>query len=413
MLNIYKIGGDITGDYKKIILALELFKKDLSNKVIVVSAARGVTDELINSVNKEETVSDLLQQHLKLASDLGLDKDNIVDKLKLELKNIYHENFDEVISLGERLIAIILTEYFNINNLKVNSTTGYDSGILVENGTIVKSFKDHVKNFIKNNFLDKNITPLITGFDGISNGKRVTLGRSGSDQTATFLSYALNADAVYLLKDTKGVQTADPSIVENSKNIQHLSYDMAMEADNIQLEAIRYVKKDSIPLYIQYIENPEIKTKVDYHCIVSGIKLITGIENCIFFEVGEIMDQPGSEKEIFDAFFKYKINKEISLDTRNSVAFVLDSGLDKISSVIKELKDHSIKIQNCSLITIIGNIDRNNKQLFEDYTWEICEPLSSASWIKGSIVANMVVPREKYKQVIKHLHKKFIEDVKN
>lgn len=182
-----------------------------------------------------------------------------------------------------------------------------------------------------------------------------------------------------------------------------------MEAGNVQLESVRFVKEKNIPLIIQNVENPEIKTIINGTFRSEGMELVTGIENCMFFEVGEIRDKPGAEKEIIDLFSKYKINKEISFDTRNSVAFVVNTGLEKLGLVVKELKDHNVKMEKCSLIIVIGNFNRENKQKFEDSVWEICEPLSSASWINKSIVSSVIVPKENYKEVLNYIHKKLVK----
>lgn len=409
MLNIYKLGGDITVDPKRIELAKNLIEKEESKKILVVSAMRGVTDSLLNT--NDETFNELLEKHLELGKSLKIFPEKIEGKIREELENLKNENPHEVVSLGERLMTIILKEYFDSQGILVEKTTGYDLGVVVEDEIISKDCAEEVKERLRNNFLDKNITPLVTGFDGIFRGERKTIGRSGSDQTATFLAFATDADSVYLFKNTKGVQTADPSIVENTKNIQTLSYDMAMEAGNIQFEAVRFVKEKEISLIIQYIENSEIKTIINGDFKSDGIELVTGIEDCAFFEVNEIRDTPGAEKEITDLFAKHGINKEISLDTRNSVAFVVNTGLEKLEEVAKELKrkGHKILIRKCSLIIVIGILHRENKQKFEDCVWEICEPFSSASWINKSIVSSVIVPKEKYREVLRHLHKKLVE----
>jgi len=179
MLNVYKIGGEITADPKKIELVRNLIEKDNSEKILVISAMKGVTNSLLNLNDK--TFDELLEKHLELGKSLGVSPEKIEEKIRKELENLKNENSHEVISLGERLMTIILEEYFNSQGILVEKTTGYDLGILVQDEIISKDCEKEVGDKLRNNFLNKNLIPLVTGFDGIFNGKRMTLGRSGSD----------------------------------------------------------------------------------------------------------------------------------------------------------------------------------------------------------------------------------------
>ncbi len=408
MSKIYKIGGDITCNLEKIKSFFSIWEKDHEErKVLVVSAARGVTDLLIN-LEEEDLYNNLLKIHLRISEGLGLDLNKIEENLKEKLRDLGSNEHNVIVSLGERLMVEVIKEFFISRGIKIESITGYSLGILVKEDYIDKSCSNFVRDKIEKIF-SKDSLPIVTGFEGVSEGKVGVLNRSGSDQTATFLAYCLDADAVHLIKNTRGVQTADPSIVKDARTISDLSYDMAMEAGNIQLESIRYVKEKKIPLCIQYIDEPKIKTKVTHDFSSENIELIAGIENCLFFEVREIRDQPGAEKEIIDLLDKYGVNKEISLDTRNSVAFVLNTGLDKVKFIKEELRNHTIVCKECSLILIIGNLDRTKIRLFEDVVLEICSPLSNASWINESIVASIIIPKKDYLKVILNSHNKLIK----
>ena len=407
MVEVYKIGGDISSDPKKLELVLDLMKKLEKQGLLVVSAMRGVTDLLMNV--DPNTEGELTKKHLDFGSSLGISRERSAEILDPVFQSIVSQNKHEVISLGERLMATLVREYFNRNGLASEITTGFDIGLEAKRGIINKNCAARVSRKVRKDFLDKKIFPIVTGFDGIYNGERTTLGRSGSDQTATFLAYSLGAKAIYLLKNTRGVETANPKIVPSARNIPFLTYDMAMEAGNIQLEALQHAKTGKIPIIIGYIEDPRIRTIINSEPQSDGVKLVTGFEKCTFIEVKEIRDLPGSERKILSLFEKYGINKEISFDTRNSVAFVVNTGLDKVEAVKSAIPYNSVRTEPCSLVMVVGNLGRGDKDSLESKVWEVCNPFSSASWTKGSIVSSIVVPRDSYKNVIRYLHKNLIE----
>ena len=216
----------------------------------------------------------LTNSHLRLASKLNINKEKVEASLEAELKSLKSNNYHEIVSTGERLISVLLKEYFSSSGLNVDWTTGYDLGVEIKDDVISRDCSKIVKKNLLEKFFEKEVTPIVTGFDGGSNGRRLTLRRSGSDQTATFLSYSLDADFVYLIKNSRGIETADPKIVKNTRNIPSLNYDMAMESSNIQFEALQYVKEKEIPLVVQYIEDPKIKTIVDKNFKSSGIEFL-------------------------------------------------------------------------------------------------------------------------------------------
>ena len=111
--------------------------------------------------------------------------------------------------------------------------------------------------------LARGVTPVICGFIGQSErGFVTTLGRGGSDYTATIVGAALNADEIWLWKDTEGIMSADPKIVKNAKKIPYLSYVEAMElsyfgATVLHPRAMEPVMRKKIPIRVKNLLNPD------------------------------------------------------------------------------------------------------------------------------------------------------------
>ena len=111
--------------------------------------------------------------------------------------------------------------------------------------------------------LARGVTPVICGFIGQSErGFVTTLGRGGSDYTATIVGAALNADEIWLWKETEGIMSADPKIVKNAKKIPYLSYVEAMElsyfgATVLHPRAMEPVMRKKIPIRVKNLLNPD------------------------------------------------------------------------------------------------------------------------------------------------------------
>ncbi len=406
---VYKCGGDITGN----VSSIGNFGRILGQEggVVVVSAIRGVTDYLIERSSRKD-MPYLLRQHLDLAKELGFDERLTKRYLVEEVDKTDLGEHHDRISLGERLVARIWQAYFEKSFGRISYTTGFDLGIeRGEENFIDERCKRGVENCVRESF--KGDLLIVTGFDAIGkNKKRTTLGRSGSDQTATFLAYCVSGE-VYLMKNTEGVMSADPKIVGNARLVECLSYDMAMEAGNIQPEAITWAKKGELPIGILNVSNSRIRTRVTKEYYARKVELVTGQKDCVYLLVGNMRDEPGAEAKVMDLFAEYKINKLMSFDTRYSVSYVLGKS-PGIRRVIAKLNNPCTK-ELCSLVTIIGNINYHTKNEFEAIVRDVCWPhipFTGVSWIPhglGSFVASIVIPQRKYEKVIRELHTKFIE----
>jgi aspartokinase/homoserine dehydrogenase 1 len=114
-----------------------------------------------------------------------------------------------------------------------------------------------------NPLIKEGVTPVVTGFIGASEaGIPTTLGRGGSDYSATILGRALGADEVWIWTDVNGVMTADPRVVPDACTIPHLSYAEVGEmayfgAKVLHPQAIRPVRRSVIPVRILNTFEPD------------------------------------------------------------------------------------------------------------------------------------------------------------
>ncbi len=253
---VHKFGGAGLGDAKAIRHAAAIIAARPSGAVVIASAMRGVTDALLDltalaSRGEHEAarsaVDTLRERHLATAHELSSDIEEsaieAIDRSFDQLADLVDQInstaspdpviTDQVSAYGERISASMFASVLCSSgvNAKVVDATGiiYADG---RHGNATPDFarttsaaKEHVLPLIQ-----RHIVPVIAGFIGSApNGATVTLGRGGSDLTATILARALSADSVTLWKDVSGILTADPQTVPDARLVPRLHVREAAE----------------------------------------------------------------------------------------------------------------------------------------------------------------------------------------
>jgi aspartate kinase len=238
-----------------------------SRPVVVVSAMAGVTDELIAVAEKSVTGLprevgrrlDLLQRrHRREARLLGLSDgsgsrlERGLETLFTELEGVCHgvlllrelsrRSLDLISSFGERLSALIVTDHLRHLGLRAQYVDARDLIVTDEShGAAVVDFDTTNRNLRRALLpgVRNGTIPVVTGFIGRTRqGATTTLGRSGSDYTASILGGALRAGEVWIWKDVDGVCTADPNLVRNARVVPRISYQEAAEMAHYGAEVI-------------------------------------------------------------------------------------------------------------------------------------------------------------------------------
>ena len=192
LLIIKKFGGSSLSNVERIKSAAKLVKKEivLGNKVVVVVSALGkTTDKLQLLINK-----------ICLNGNSG-------------------EEIDAILSSGEQASSGLMALALKNINIQSRSFLGWQIPILTNNSYGKAKILDIDSKTLKNE-IKKGVTPVIAGFQGISNEFRIsTIGRGGSDTTAVAIAYKLNADRCDIHTDVDGGFTADPRSVKKAKKI--------------------------------------------------------------------------------------------------------------------------------------------------------------------------------------------------
>jgi aspartate kinase len=294
MLVVMKFGGTSVGSTAALRHVIHICKKARSQGneiVVVVSAMRGITDLLLDSARKTEAGD--IRAALQAQQEMQRRHAAVIDELlagSRHSQNISREingflgEFDalchsigvlgeltpralDVISgMGERmnarLVAAIL-DHSGVSARPVDATQLIVTDACFGSAVPMMPPTTERCRSLLPPMLKKGITPVITGFIGATeSGIPTTLGRGGSDYTATIISNVLDADEVWIWTDVNGVMTADPRKVRDARTIPCLSYSEVSEmayfgAKVLHPQAIRPARNKEIPVRILNTFEPE------------------------------------------------------------------------------------------------------------------------------------------------------------
>ena len=287
-MKILKFGGTCLGSEDALQRVVKVIKDEKEQKIVVVSAASGVTDSLKDFMSKprnEKEIDDFLLttklRHIDMLprKDGGIRKEALdmiegkVTKLERLLYGItYTEELtprtnDLILSFGERLMAIVTAAKLDHVGLDAVPMEADALGLVTseQHGNAVALLDKCEKNMgpTLESAVKKSKVPVVTGFFGISeSGHVTTVGRSGTDYTAAVIAYATNSKPIEIWKEVDGFMSADPKLVKNSFQIDRLSYEEAAElayfgAQVLHAKAVQPAKMKGIDIVIKNLYKPD------------------------------------------------------------------------------------------------------------------------------------------------------------
>ncbi len=293
---VMKFGGTSVGMTTGLsqVLSIVLYEHERwTNLILVVSALEGVTDALIEAAHLAQLnnqrgyrriVATLRTRHLALIEHLPLgstEKSALqtdLDRLLYDLLGIcqtvaeHHDDAlrpevaDKIVHVGERLAARIVAALLRQNNLRGVAIDATD--LIITNNAYGNAIPDLAltRERIATHLLpllQRGIIPVVTGYISSSvTGKPTTLGRGGSDYTASVLGVGSDAREVWVWTDVDGLMTADPREIDGARVIPTLSYDEAAElayfgARILHPRMIHPLREQSIPLRVRNVYTPQ------------------------------------------------------------------------------------------------------------------------------------------------------------
>tara|TARA_R110002124_G_scaffold183735_5_gene351206 strand:+ start:15143 stop:17578 length:2436 start_codon:yes stop_codon:yes gene_type:complete len=456
-MKIVKFGGTSVGSEDAIRKVAKIVGSEETKQVVMVtSAVGGVTDQLVKIGELAAHADD---RYLKLFTNLVTQHENLYKNLtkKNPSKNFYKiikeledickgvelikeltpRSFDYILSIGERLSSLIIHDFFKAQKLDISLIDSRSIIITDDNfGYANVDFKETNKRIkkAKKSFSNVNLFP---GFVA-SNKEQVTttLGRGGSDYTAAILAAALDVEEFEIWTDVDGLMTADPRIVKNSRFIDHVSYEEALELSHfgakvIYPPSIQPALSKGIPIRIKNTFNPEhngtliTKEWDENKELIRGISSIKAV-SLVTLSGSSMVGIPRFSSRLFKALSSAKIN--VILITQSSSEHSISVGIDskdakKASTVlavefdeqIKANKIDPIEVENhLSIIALVGSNMKNqvgvSGQMFNVLGKN---GVSLKAIAQGSSERNIsaVILREDLDKALNVLHESFFHSV--
>ena len=284
-MQVFKFGGASVNSIEAIKNMASIVTNHLDKPLVVVVSAMGKTTNLLEKVipgvpPSDEERKNLLRQaqeyHLNIAKGLFNDSDNPafekLQKLFTELDTItkttptdYNYDYDCTVSYGELISTTLISCYLNsigINNIWIDIRNVIRTD---------KNYREGIVDFEKTRELAQKTIgkalatcPLVItqGFiAGTSEGTTTTLGREGSDYSASILSYCLDAESMTIWKDVPGFLNADPKYFPETIKINKIPYNEAIElayygASVIHPKTVKPIQNKNIQLNIKSFVDP-------------------------------------------------------------------------------------------------------------------------------------------------------------
>lgn len=377
---VMKFGGTSVGSASRIndVADIVAVVSKKNNVVVVVSAVSGVTNLLIacaqnaadrNQPELEKNLKKIRAVHQEVISglhlttsattDLQLALDNTLLHLESLIYSVYElaelssRSKDLISSFGERMSIQLISAALRKKGLKAEPVLASDLIITTDvfgsaKPLLAESAKKAKPALTK--LLKKGIVPVVTGFMGATEqGVITTLGRGGSDYSATILGNCLNASEVWIWTDVDGVMTADPRIVKNPKPLMLLSYNEASELSYFGAKVLHPstmvpAALKEIPIVIKNTFKPEFpgtrieKKPSDTHHGIKAISTYDGI-SLITLQGKGMIGVPGVSAKLFGAIAAEKINVHFisQASSEFNISFVVthEEG-DRTVAILKE-----------------------------------------------------------------------------
>ena len=226
-LLVQKFGGTSLADFERLTAVANIISDTVhqGNQVVVVVSAMGhATDELV----KMTEVFD---------------------------GNLPSAELDVLLSTGEQVSTAMLSMTLHQHGIKAQSFNGSQAGMQTDDCHSRARLLDIDTSAVEA-ALAQGIVPVVTGFQGVTDGARITtLGRGGSDTTAVAIAACLNAEECQIFTDVKGVYTTDPRLHDKAQMISYITFEEMLEMASLgskvlQTRAVNLAAKYSVSLRV-------------------------------------------------------------------------------------------------------------------------------------------------------------------
>jgi len=451
---VCKFGGTSVGDADAITRAARIVESRLDRQPIaVVSALGGATNILIalaeqasrgQLIGALRAVEGLRDRHLKESSallggtddgaEVTEDLSGMFDELASlaealsVLGHMTPRSLDAVSSFGEQLSSIMCAAAFrrlglpavHVDARKVMITDDQFTRAEPQTEAIAEMSRQHLLPLVRDGKV-----PVVGGYIGSSQkgGITTTLGRGGSDYSASLIGAALKADGIEIWTDVDGMLTADPRVVKGARTIEQVGFEEASElasfgAKVLHPYTIAPAVRIGIPVCVLNSRKPNGRgTLITFDAPKRPVTAIAGKSEVTLVKVRSprMLLTEGFLRELFGIFERHKISVDVVATSEVSVSVTVDdaSHLEEMLGDLRQLGDVAIE-RNRGIVALVGaSLSENGAAMSRALKAIGDTRLHMLSLSATGINLTMVVESDEVNSLMQRLHAEFFEQGDN
>jgi aspartate kinase len=379
---VMKFGGSSVAGAEKIRRVAGIVKSRLDRRPLVVASAfRGVTDDLLalakDALRADKTrLKALKDTHAAAAADLGVSDEplrplyeelNAVVEGVALLRELTPRTLDKIAGFGERLSTRLIAAAFSKNGLPARQFDASDAGLITDERFGGAAPLPEADVELKKSLSGLAEVAVVTGYIGrTKTGEATTLGRNGSDFSATIIGAALGAEEIQIWSDTDGIMTADPRLVASAQPIEVLSFDEACElayygGKVLHPHTLVPAMRRNIPVRVLNTFKPEHPGTLIVPQAKKGPSVIKSIafkrhQAIVSVSSPRMLAGPGFLARIFASFAKHEVDVDMIATSEVSVSATTGSerNIDQLLADLSGEFETGVQ-KNKAVICVVGD----------------------------------------------------------
>lgn len=439
---VMKFGGSSVANAERIKHVASIIQSYAEKRPVVVLSAMGdTTDHLLGAADKavggNVDMARIESLHRDTAGQLGVPF-GALEPLMQELgtlltgismlRELTKRTRDYLVSFGERLSVRLAAAYLTKIGVSARFYDAWDAGFVSDSNFMSAELLEEAWEAIPAalaGYMDgtQNEIPVVTGFIAKDrNGYITTLGRGGSDLTATMLGAALGADEVQTWKDVDGILTGDPRVVPAARTVPEVTYEEAAElayfgAQVLHPRSMVPCRRTGTPVRVKNSYNIGFPGSVivERHAgPVPAVRAITAVKHVTLIDIvsTRMMGASGFLAHIFNQFLKWNISIDVIATSEVSVSLTVNTKSD-ISGLLEDIS--RVAATECrtgkAIVTVICDTARSSSILADGFSALARKGINVQMISKGASKVNisMICDDSEADTVVRTLHGAYFE----
>jgi aspartate kinase len=406
-----------------------------TNKLLEIArlAALGQQDEALGLVNELRAAH--LHHGLALAGDGGRELETLLQARFDWLQDLVRglaivrelspRSSDAVASLGEQLSSVIVTFAFRNAGIRAEHVDSREVVVTDENFTHAQPVSDETYRRLQATVrpIAEKTVVVMGGFIGSTiNGQTTTLGRGGSDFSASLIGAGLNAEVIQIWTDVDGMLTADPRIISGGHRVKSISFAEAAEmayfgAKVLHPATVLPAVEKNIPVLILNSRRPHVEgTKITANSTPcrNPVKSISCKRNVTIVNVNSsrMLMAHGFLRRMFEIFDRHEISVDMISTSEVSVSLTLD-GIHNLDEIVRELEEFaSVRVETGqALVCLVGENIRHTPGIAARTFGALKGNIRMISQGASEMNLGFVVSDKELPEVVEVLHREFFSEL--